>query len=535
MAEGRRGRPHTRGAARARSVGIRVAVLALAAGLRLHDLGRADVWVDEANGILIASGALSDIPARLRFDSSPPLYYGLLHVWKALAGDGAAALRLLSVAFGVALAGAAWAVGARLPIRGAGLFSALAVATSPVHVFHSQQVRMYTLLGLLALLSVWLLVRFLRGGRTRDLALFVATTAAALYTHNFALHLGVVHVALVLLSGTALRRLPRLGLAAAALVALYAPWLPTLLHQLENPDHYAWYLPLWNGYGPLGAAWRTLLSFSPAGEFVMFDHGGAPSWHALPAVLGAGTAAFGAWALWRRRAPGDRPEAVWLPAYLALPIASALLLSSFLAPHYVPGRVDQLVYPAYALLLGAGIAALPARGLRAASGVALVGFGVAMHSAYATDAVARGFDGSDRALAAAVAEVLRPGDVILCTGLTRAPLAYELGRRGIDAPILSFPRETALHLGSQNDWRLVRDPGFLRAEAERVLDRARGLAAPGGRLFVLRSNQPTNDGLAPGPLRGRHGLESEGRLGRYVQAGTPEVIEVTLYRFPRGK
>ena len=71
-------------------------------------------WLDEGISVGIAAHPLSEIPALLRNDGAPPLYYGLLHVWTSLFGMSEAATHLLSVAFAlVALPVAFWA-GCRL-------------------------------------------------------------------------------------------------------------------------------------------------------------------------------------------------------------------------------------------------------------------------------------------------------------------------------------------------------------------------------------------------------------------------------------
>ena len=53
--------------------------------LRTRDFG-VGFWIDEGLSVGIADRPLSDIPAALRLDGSPPLYYSLLHVWMAVFG-----------------------------------------------------------------------------------------------------------------------------------------------------------------------------------------------------------------------------------------------------------------------------------------------------------------------------------------------------------------------------------------------------------------------------------------------------------------
>ena len=67
-----------------------LAILALAALVRLHGIDEMDVWIDEANLILTAKQPFSVILGKLRLDSSPPLFYFLLHSWIRVFGDGQA-------------------------------------------------------------------------------------------------------------------------------------------------------------------------------------------------------------------------------------------------------------------------------------------------------------------------------------------------------------------------------------------------------------------------------------------------------------
>ena len=76
-------------------------VLGLALGLRLLGLQRNELSFDEAFSALVASASPTEILAELNNDSSPPLYYLLLYLWRAVAGSGPAALRGLSVLCGV--------------------------------------------------------------------------------------------------------------------------------------------------------------------------------------------------------------------------------------------------------------------------------------------------------------------------------------------------------------------------------------------------------------------------------------------------
>jgi hypothetical protein len=101
-------------------------------------------------------------------------------------------------------------------------------------------------------------------------------------------------------------------------------------------------------------------------------------------------------------------------------------------------------------------------------------------------------------------------------------------RAGVEPRILNFPRFTARNLGAQNDRRLSRDRKWLNREAKIVLDEAREMTRPDGRLFLLRSELATNEVLLPAYLRRRHYVIPEVILGTFKQTGTFERITITL-------
>jgi 4-amino-4-deoxy-L-arabinose transferase-like glycosyltransferase len=507
------------------------AIVLLALLLRSYELERWDVWVDEANGILTAKEGFAGILDRLKRDSSPPLYYFLLHGWMGLFGDGPIAVRSMSVVASLGLVALVYVIGAREISQRAGAWAAFLVAISPSQIFFSQQARMYTLLPLFALLAWWFLIRTLRGGGTRSFAICMLATSLALYTHNFAVYVPLVLAVLVLLSGQFFRRFWLWGLAVVIQVLVYAPWLPSFLKQIENEDHYAWFLPLWNKYGLFGVIERSLRSFAPAGVYVMSPGAEDVALFGIPTLIALGLAVWGVVYLARHRRGRAAVDAFWIPVALVVPIVVSLAMSQVMTPHYVPGRVDQMLLPVFALLMGAGLSATNPAWLRRAIAPVFLGLSLIRTDVSVVEdrRVAR-INGRDADMAAAVIDKWSPNDVILCTSLTRAPLEYYLGRAGIEARILSFPRDTARHLGAQNDWRLVGDREALMAEAKIVLDEARRLTAPDGHLFVLHSDMQVNASLTPGVLRRRFYVYREAILGRFQQVGTGQIITAAIFR-----
>jgi hypothetical protein len=131
------------------------AVLALGASLRLYALSEESLWRDEISSITIAQLDLIRMVQNRAADIHPPLYYFLLHYWTALFGHSEGAVRALSVVFGVLTIPVMYAVGRRLFDERVGLLSALIIALAEFHIRYAQEAKGYSLLALLALLSMY--------------------------------------------------------------------------------------------------------------------------------------------------------------------------------------------------------------------------------------------------------------------------------------------------------------------------------------------------------------------------------------------
>ena len=106
------------------------AVCAVAAGLTLRFWTKSDLWLDEALTVSIARKPLHELPAYLKRDGAPPLFYVLLHGWTGIFGTSNLAVRALPGVIGVATLPLAWLAGKRLAGTWAAWAAMLLVATS---------------------------------------------------------------------------------------------------------------------------------------------------------------------------------------------------------------------------------------------------------------------------------------------------------------------------------------------------------------------------------------------------------------------
>ncbi len=176
-----------------------IAVLLLGFGLRFHLLDAQSFWNDEGNSARLSERSLELIIEGTASDIHPPLYYLLLHGWRALAGDSEFALRAFSAFAGVLAVPAVMALGLLLggkrpyPVA---LIAGLVTAVSPPLITYSQETRMYALLSLLAVLSTLFLAKWVLAVFSFQYSVFsrqaigwgaayVLCAAAGLYTHYF--------------------------------------------------------------------------------------------------------------------------------------------------------------------------------------------------------------------------------------------------------------------------------------------------------------------------------------------------------------
>lgn len=221
---------------------LAVALLLLAAWARFDRIGVQSLWNDEGNSYGQSLRTLPDIVSNAAADIHPPGYYGLLAVWRILAGESEFALRALSAFASLLSAAAACALGKRLYGDVAGLTALAIVGVSTFSIVYAQEVRMYALLALFGAASTWALIDLIKSPGRRGTILLAAATAAGLYTNYAYAGLLAAQAAfgLLWLVGSLIGRratrpvITAVALAYGAALLLYLPWLPTALRQVTQ-------------------------------------------------------------------------------------------------------------------------------------------------------------------------------------------------------------------------------------------------------------------------------------------------------------
>ncbi len=401
-------------------------VLVVALGLVLRFLTQSHLWLDEALTVNIAKLPLSRIPDALRHDGSPPLYYVALHAWTAVFGSGDNAARALSATFAVLTLPLIWLAGFRLGGRRTAVAALVLLAASPFAIRFATEARMYSLLGLLALVGYLFLQQFLERP-TVGAGVGIAVTSGLLaLTHYWAFYL--LAVAAVMLLVRARRQHDRTSLiAVGAIVAggiLFLPWVPDFLYQMKHT----------------GTPWADLPTFNAVIDTVRSWAGGGSDAGQLLNLIFIALAVLAVFGLAiegrrieldLRTRPGARRLVIATVATLLVALVAAVALRSAFVVRYT-----SVVFPLFILVVAFGTLVFADGRLRV---------GVLALSVFLGFAAAIPNVGSHRTQAGLVAQVLQrsaqPGDVV---GYCPDQLGPSVSRL-VTVPVtqLTFPRETA--------------------------------------------------------------------------------------------
>jgi hypothetical protein len=196
---------------------VLLGLVALAVLVRLPGLGDA-FYGDEGFSLTRDSNELVTTTE----DRFRPVFFTLLYLWRQAGFHSEVGLRALPFVFGVAQVPVAWAVGRRIASQRVAEVWTLLVATSPMLIEFSQELRMYSLVTLVALAQAWTIALVRERGSLGRWAAFAAVALVGAYTHlHYWLFLGGV-AALLFAERGAIR--PRGSIAALGVVAaLYLP------------------------------------------------------------------------------------------------------------------------------------------------------------------------------------------------------------------------------------------------------------------------------------------------------------------------
>lgn len=218
-------------------------ILALGLGIRLISLNQS-LWLDEAINVLATKNYsfFGMITQYAKGDFHPPAFFAISWFWNHIFGTSEIAIRTPSVIFGIATIFVVYLIGKKLASRKLGLLSALLLAINPLHIFYSQEARMYSLAALTVSINIYLFIKLLKGERL-NYFLFAISSFLVLMSDYVAAFIFPAELIMILLTKKNAITSWIKSLVLAALFSIW--WIPVFLSQLNIGSVASVNLPTW--------------------------------------------------------------------------------------------------------------------------------------------------------------------------------------------------------------------------------------------------------------------------------------------------
>ncbi len=205
--------------------------------LRIINLDRESIWLDE--GISIKT-AMLNAPDMIKFAAwkiiHPPFYSLVLHYWIILFGNSEFYTRFLSVIFAFCAIFLIYRIGSLIFNDKVGLISALLLALSELHIRYSQEVRSYSLITFLSLLSIYFFIKLEKGSIKYSIGYIISSTLL-IYTHYYGLFINLAQNIYVFTKFLAPYNFLKINFKnwikyQAILLVLFLPWIDKIITML---------------------------------------------------------------------------------------------------------------------------------------------------------------------------------------------------------------------------------------------------------------------------------------------------------------
>ncbi|MCC6792573.1 MAG: glycosyltransferase family 39 protein [Thermomicrobiales bacterium] len=222
-----------------RAIGIAsfAGVALIGAAVRISHLSNLSLWLDEGFSVLYSRQEWAAVSGTKGFYSPhPPGYFTLVKVSDLLFADEIAG-RMISVIAGIATIPVFYLLMAKVLDRRAAFVSALVLALSPIHLYYSQEARMYALVVFLIAVTYLALVSYNHRPHWAWAAVYGVAASLALwvdYSSFYALAPQVLYILVQLYRHR--RAAAPLFVAGVLAVLSYAPWIPQVLDSVDSAN-----------------------------------------------------------------------------------------------------------------------------------------------------------------------------------------------------------------------------------------------------------------------------------------------------------
>jgi hypothetical protein len=342
-------------------IGLFAALILAYIATRLWQLTDSCLWFDEIYSVNAAEHSWSELFSFVALDLiHPPLFYVLLKIWIGVGGESLLWLRLFPVIFAVA---------ALVPMFG--LFRVLGLTESAQYYVlffltvsgsllkYSQELRMYSLLFFLSLVSLWLLVRTIRSGGGFVPLLLV--NLLLIYTHYFGWFfvLGEIAALVILVPKSIWRVAVMLPLMSIA----FAPWLIAVVRASAYGEGLAQNIGGTSRPGPVQIAMFLLNLVQPFYYQVTTIEPTSNYWMAIPILLVSIICLAVLLYKFKTTPPGAQQAAKLLAMVIFVPVALAFVGSWLFTYSFWGTRHMIVIFVPVYIIIGLALERIPYRAM----------------------------------------------------------------------------------------------------------------------------------------------------------------------------
>ena len=190
------------------------------------------LWRDEAFSVVLAEHNFLDIVRLTANDYNPPLYYLLLHFWMKIFGQSEISVRMLSFLFHILLTYIAYLFVKKFLKSKFFIFNfSFLIFFNPMLLYYAFEARMYSLLALLATLSMYHFYQ-------KNWLWHIVFTTLGLYTQPFMIFVLLTQLIYLILTSDLKGKIIKL----ITPLILYSPWILIIFNQFKQSSQ-SWIHP----------------------------------------------------------------------------------------------------------------------------------------------------------------------------------------------------------------------------------------------------------------------------------------------------
>lgn len=320
-------------------------IAALGLFLRLINLNQS-LWLDETINVVYAKAYslwwfITKYPVG---DFHPPGWFAIIWIWGNIFNFSEQVIRFPSVIFGVLTILLTYLIGKKLSSKKIGLMAALFLSLAPLHIYYSQEARMYSFAAFTVALSSYFFLKLIRNEKFAFIEYTLSVTLV-LYSDYLAYFSLLSHGVFTIIYHRRLFKRFILSLFLGTLPFLF--WLPILTDQLHSGIRTSNIL----------VGWRSVVGGTGFKEVIL-----------LPIKIFVGKVTFENKLLYallitiisipyiiafKKFLNNSKDQTVYTLLWILTPIISALLFSFFI-PVFAYFRL-LFILPAFYLLIALGI------------------------------------------------------------------------------------------------------------------------------------------------------------------------------------